>query len=216
MSEYREISVARDERPARKAAVRPAPRAPAGRRTRPALDGRRVLGALLRTCRSRPAGILGSLAILGAVAAICVNALGSQSGRHPAPILPKVAIRQDAARPSKAPDPAAAEPARAAEAAKPPRDPIAALIRQEETTASVTPKPAAKAEKTEKTDAAVLQAQRALNKLGYGPLKTDGLMGPGTRAALEKFERDRKLPVKGEAGGRTLRELAARSSDRQG
>lgn len=51
------------------------------------------------------------------------------------------------------------------------------------------------------------RVQRALTKLGYGPLKDDGLMGPGTKAAIEKFERDRKLPVKGEAAGPTLRAL---------
>ncbi len=57
----------------------------------------------------------------------------------------------------------------------------------------------------------VLAAQRALNKLNYGPVKPDGLMGPGTRQAIERFERDRKLPVTGEAAGRTARELAAAS-----
>ena len=58
---------------------------------------------------------------------------------------------------------------------------------------------------------AVLGAQRALNKLGYGPIKPDGLAGPGTRQAIERFERDRKLPVTGEPSGRTGRELATAS-----
>ena len=57
----------------------------------------------------------------------------------------------------------------------------------------------------------VLAAQRALNKLNYGPIKPDGLFGPGTRQAIERFERDRKLPVTGEVSGRTARELAAAS-----
>ena len=57
----------------------------------------------------------------------------------------------------------------------------------------------------------VLAAQRALNKLNYGPIKPDGLFGPGTRQAIERFEKDRKLPVTGEASGRTARELAAAS-----
>ncbi len=60
-------------------------------------------------------------------------------------------------------------------------------------------------------DRAVLAVQRALNKLNYGPVKPDGLMGPGTRQAIERFERDRRLPVTGEASGRTARELAAAS-----
>ena len=56
----------------------------------------------------------------------------------------------------------------------------------------------------------MLRAQKALSKLGYA-VKPDGAMGPGTRAAIEKFERGAKLPVTGEATGRTLRELVARA-----
>ncbi len=36
-------------------------------------------------------------------------------------------------------------------------------------------------------------------------------MGPDTRAAIEKFERSAKLPVTGEATGRTLRALMTRA-----
>jgi hypothetical protein len=57
----------------------------------------------------------------------------------------------------------------------------------------------------------VAAGQRALTKLGYGPLKADGIMGPGTRQAIERFERDRRLAVTGELGSRTARELAAQS-----
>ncbi|MHB2169875.1 peptidoglycan-binding domain-containing protein, partial [Alsobacter sp. R-9] len=60
-------------------------------------------------------------------------------------------------------------------------------------------------------DRSVLAAQRALNKLSYGPIKPDGLMGAGTRQAIERFERDRKLPVTGQPAGRTARELASAS-----
>lgn len=225
MREYREISVTGDERPQRRDT---APKRPAARRRQPATDWRGLalsgLGGTVRLCRTQPGSVLGSLAVLGAVTAVCVNALGSQAGRHPAPILPKPALRQEARQDAAAKPPAAREavkpapersaetprppePVRAAEARAEPRkeaakpDPIAALIRSEETTASVSPK-----------DASVLQAQRALNKLGYGPLKADGLMGPGTRAAIEKFERAAKLPVKGEPAGRTLRELAQKAA----
>ena len=57
----------------------------------------------------------------------------------------------------------------------------------------------------------IAAAQRALNKLGYGPLKADGSIGPGTRQAIERFERDRRLAVTGEVGSRTARELASQS-----
>lgn len=55
----------------------------------------------------------------------------------------------------------------------------------------------------------VLAVQRALSDFGYGPVKATGLFGPDTKAAIEKFERDRKLPVTGQISDRLLRELAA-------
>ncbi len=56
--------------------------------------------------------------------------------------------------------------------------------------------------------ATVAAVQRALSRLGYGPLKDDGQFGPGTRAALDRFERDRKLPSRVENPNRVLRELS--------
>jgi len=56
-----------------------------------------------------------------------------------------------------------------------------------------------------------LQVQKALNKAGFGPVKEDGSFGAGTRQALEKFEAARKLPVRGEMQGKTMRELARAS-----
>jgi peptidoglycan hydrolase-like protein with peptidoglycan-binding domain len=55
----------------------------------------------------------------------------------------------------------------------------------------------------------VLAVQRALGDFGYGPVKPTGVLGPDTRAAIEKFERDRKLPVTGQLSDRLVRELAA-------
>jgi peptidoglycan hydrolase-like protein with peptidoglycan-binding domain len=57
----------------------------------------------------------------------------------------------------------------------------------------------------------VVAVQRALTKLGFGPLKDDGHFGTGTRAALEKFEKERRLPPRGDNPSRTLRELAQAS-----
>lgn len=56
----------------------------------------------------------------------------------------------------------------------------------------------------------VASAQRALVKLGF-VLKPDGVNGAATRQAIEQFERDHGLPVKGELTPKVLRELAARS-----
>jgi hypothetical protein len=56
----------------------------------------------------------------------------------------------------------------------------------------------------------VSAGQRALARLGYG-VTVDGLMGPGTRQAIEQFERERRLPVTGEFGTQTARALSAHS-----
>jgi peptidoglycan hydrolase-like protein with peptidoglycan-binding domain len=54
----------------------------------------------------------------------------------------------------------------------------------------------------------VAAIQRALTKLGYGALKDDGQFGAGTRAALDRFEKDRRLAPRGDSPARVLRELA--------
>jgi peptidoglycan hydrolase-like protein with peptidoglycan-binding domain len=59
------------------------------------------------------------------------------------------------------------------------------------------------------TSARVTAVQRALNDFGYGPVKTTGVYGPETVAAVQKFERDRKMPVTGQISARLMRELAA-------
>ena len=55
----------------------------------------------------------------------------------------------------------------------------------------------------------MLAVQRALAEAGYGQIKPTGGYNPETRAAIEKFERERKLPITGQASDRVVRELAA-------
>ena len=55
----------------------------------------------------------------------------------------------------------------------------------------------------------VLAIQRALADFGYGQIKPSGNFDPDTKAAIEKFERDRRLPVTGQISDRFVRELAA-------
>jgi peptidoglycan hydrolase-like protein with peptidoglycan-binding domain len=55
----------------------------------------------------------------------------------------------------------------------------------------------------------VLSIQRALSDFGYGQIKPTGAYDPETRTAIEKFERDHKLPVTGQISDRFVRELAA-------
>jgi peptidoglycan hydrolase-like protein with peptidoglycan-binding domain len=55
----------------------------------------------------------------------------------------------------------------------------------------------------------VVAIQRALADFGYGQIKPTGVYDPDTRAAIEKFERDRRVPVTGQISDRFVRELAA-------
>lgn len=54
----------------------------------------------------------------------------------------------------------------------------------------------------------MVAVQRALADYGYGPLKTSGVYDPATKAAIEKFERDRRLPVTGVLSPDVVRELS--------
>jgi peptidoglycan hydrolase-like protein with peptidoglycan-binding domain len=54
----------------------------------------------------------------------------------------------------------------------------------------------------------ILGLQRALAQYGYGQIKPTGIVDADTRAAIEKFERERKLPVTGQPSERVARELA--------
>ena len=51
--------------------------------------------------------------------------------------------------------------------------------------------------------------QRTLTEYGYGQLKPTGTVGSDTQAAIQKFERERKLPVTGQMSDRLVKELAA-------
>ena len=86
------------------------------------------------------------------------------------------------------------------------RDPIGELIRSGDDA----PIPPGYVGRTDPARA-IEQGQRALDKLGYGPLRADGILGSATRQAIERFEKDRRLPVTGEFGARTSRELSSAS-----
>jgi peptidoglycan hydrolase-like protein with peptidoglycan-binding domain len=55
----------------------------------------------------------------------------------------------------------------------------------------------------------VIALQRALAEYGYGQIRPSGIIDAETQAAIEKFERERKLPITGQASDRVVRELAA-------
>lgn len=128
----------------------------------------------------------------------------------PAPAQPAQTVQRE-----RAPAPAAA-PQREA----PVRDPLGDLIRtgQVNPIAPVEPMrppaPIVERASAQAETRPVLAAQRALNRLGFGPVKTDGRFGEETRAAIERFERDRRIPVTRDLSPRTLRELASASGAR--
>jgi hypothetical protein len=120
-------------------------------------------------------------------AAILVNALFLQSGPHPAPFF-RAAPPLDV--------PAETSVAVAVPRARPPDPPPP----RNET-------PPAKSEAAGARRVAAMQ--RALAQFGYGQIRPTGVVDGETRAAIEKFERDHKLPITGQPSDRLTREIAA-------
>ena len=178
-----------------------------------------VLAPLLRNPGRTIVGAASAALAVG----IVLNALAMQEGRHPAPFFRTADAPLTAVMPATTGQaPAMLPPVRPAALAAAPAAPPAEAARQSRPVPAPVPAPASRdaigdilrgGGQTPAADAnrTVVAGQRALNKLNYGPLKADGLMGAGTRAAIERFERDRKLPFTGEIAGRTARELAAAS-----
>jgi Putative peptidoglycan binding domain len=100
-------------------------------------------------------------------------------------------------------EPKAAEP-RAA-------DPLANLVKATASTpvmASV-PRPPAPIPTAAQGARRVAAVQRVLTEYGYGQLKPTGTIGSDTQAAIQKFERERKLPLTGQMSDRLVRDLVA-------
>jgi hypothetical protein len=120
---------------------------------------------------------------------------------------------QPSATPSAAPSaaPLAGRPVADASREVAARDPIGDLIRSGQIGAGAGAQAGGAAAPEARP---VLAAQRALNRVGAGPVKADGVFGEETRAAIERFERERRIPVTRELSPRTLRELTAASGIR--
>lgn len=183
------------------------------------------------------AACVSTAVVVGAV--IVANALFMQDRKHPAPLLraPDPAVMAEPVQtPRPAPRPIAATPAStsastsasavapSAPVARSGRDTIADEINRaaptERRAAKVAPSPKPDAEKADAIasligvatgpSAAVMAAQKALVKLGY-VLRADGMAGATTKQAIERYERDNKLPVRGELTPKIAREVAAKS-----
>lgn len=139
----------------------------------------RAVGAVAGAIGRHPREFVGIVMGTIAIFAIFVNALFLQKGPHPAPIFAARPLVKSAA--PVAPRPVAPPPTVRS-------DPIADLLAPSKR---------------------VLAVQRALADFGYGQIKPTGTYDAATRAAIEKFERDHRLPVTGEISDRVVRELAA-------
>jgi len=132
-----------------------------------------------------------SFAILAAAAAsivIIVNAVFLQSSSHPSPFFANPKAPQVAGHDAPA---QRAGPATTAVTPQPVAlrrdDPIADLIGPSPRIAAV---------------------QRTLSDYGYGQIGPSGILDDATSTAIEKFERERKLPVSGEVSDRLVRALS--------
>jgi hypothetical protein len=182
-------------------------------------------GLVLRIFLHSPKDMIAGALALVAICAILVNALFMQAGRHPAPMFGTVVTL-----PAVAAVPASLMPRpRPVEADVPlpdvkPADPKAAdaLTNLVKTTSTVQPananipRPPLAVPASSRVESVPLSGthrvaavQRALTDYGYGQLKPTGIVGADTQAAIQKFEKVRKLPVTGQVSDRLVRELVA-------
>jgi len=160
-----------------------------------------------------------------AVSAIIANALFLQAGRHPAPMFSSVitmpVVASAPANPLPRPRPAEADVFQPESKPMEPKaaDPPANLVKTTSAAPALpasVPRPPALVPVSSHGDAAAISGpgarrvaavQRALTEYGYGQLKPTGVVGSDTQAAIQKFERARKLPVTGQLSDRLVREL---------
>jgi hypothetical protein len=191
-----------------------------------AVDADAERGLLMRILLRSPKDVIAGALAFTAVSAIIANALFLQAGHHPAPmfgsvvVMPAVAPASPRPRPRPVeadavqPEPKPAEPRAAV-------DPLANLVKTTSAlpvAPSAIPRPPAPIPVSSHSDAGaipgagprrVAAVQRALTEYGYGQLKPTGTAGSDTQAAIQKFERARKLPVTGQVSDRLVRELTA-------
>jgi Putative peptidoglycan binding domain len=192
-------------------------------------------GLAMRILLHSPKDMVAGAVAFAAVSAIITNALFLQAGHHPSPMFGNVVVMPAAelsvasplprprpveviTRPAellpleqknseqKVPEPKAAEPKAG--------DPLANLLKATgapQAAASNVPRPPAPIPAAGPTVGSrrVAAVQRALTEYGYGQLKPTGTVGSDTQAAIQKFERERKIPVTGQMSDRLVHELAA-------
>lgn len=137
-------------------------------------------GVIMRNPRETVALTMGGFAILW----IVVNALWLQAGPHPHPIFAGRSLPFPQAA---SPDSHDAVPLPVANPVAARNDPIADLIAPSKQ---------------------VVAVQRALSDFGYGQIRPNGIVGPDTKAAIERFERKNRMPVTGQISDKLLTALS--------
>ena len=186
-------------------------------------------GLLMRALLHSPKDMIAGVLAFAAVSAIIANALFLQAGRHPSPMFGSVTAIPAAGPASLLPRPRPVEAATRSADTSPPEpkpaepkaaDAMANLVKSTGAPAAAPsnmarPPAAIPAlphnETTANPPAAsrrVAAVQRALTEYGYGQLKPTGTIGSDTQAAIQKFERERKIPVTGQVSDRLVHELS--------
>jgi hypothetical protein len=185
----------------------------------------------MRILLHSPKDLIAGAVAFAAVSAIIANAMFMQAGHHPSPMfgasaaVPMAASAPASPLPRPRPVEATLKPAdvklaevRPAEAKA--ADPVTNVARTSSTPAASANvvRPPAPIPVSSRSDPVgdliiasrrVAAVQRALTDYGYGQLKPTGTIGSDTQAAIQKFERDRKIPITGQMSERLVRELSA-------
>lgn len=205
-----------DEMPRRRGASK------AGTRTKPAAKAKAERGFVMRMLLRSPKDTVAGFLALAAIVAILVNALFLQAGHHPSPmfggtdVITAPVAMTASVNPLPRPRPSDADVARDDDASGD-TGTIASHPAPSTTPVHVSvQKPSARQEAHNdpvgdliSSQRKVVAIQRVLTRYGYGQFKPTGTVGPETRAAIQKFERERKLPVTGQISDRLVRELSA-------
>ena len=192
-----------------------------------ALEAATERGLMMRILLHSPKDTAAGALAFAALTAIIVNALFLQAGHHPAPMFGSVVMLPEAPPASPLPRPRPVEASVRPEVSPPeskpaePRtaDPLTNLVKatsEAPVAAWNVPRPPAVVPVAPHNEALVnsgsrqvAAVQRALTEYGYGQLKPTGTINADTLAAIQKFERERRIPLSGQVSERLVHELAA-------
>lgn len=190
-----------------------------------AIEAEAERGLAMRVLLYSPKDMIAGALAFAAIGAIVANALFLQAGPHPSPMFGSAVAIPTAVAPANplprprpveaTPKPAEVSPSEPKPVEAKPSDPLTNLVKATSVTpvapsvVARPPMPIPVASNPVFGSRRVAAVQRTLTEYGYGQLKPTGTIGADTQAAIQKFERDRKIPVTGQMSDRLVRELTA-------